>query len=83
MTTRGKIRKWGNGFGVLLPKVAIEALDHKEHSNISISVKKNSLHIKLVKEKKSESLRELIKKITPENRHKELDWGTPVGKEIW
>jgi len=83
MTTQGKIRKWGNGFGVLLPKSAIEAFENKEHSNITISIKKNSLHIKLVKDKKSESLRELIKKITPENRHKELDWGAQVGKEIW
>jgi len=82
MTTQGKIRKWGNGFGVLLPKSAIEAFENKEHSNITISIKKNSLHIKLVKDKKSESLRELIKKITPENRHKELDWGAQVGKEI-
>jgi len=82
MSTHTKIRKWGNGFGVLLPKSAVEAFDNKEHSNITISIKKNSLHIKLVKDEKSESLRELIKKITPENRHTELDWGAPVGREV-
>lgn len=28
------------------------------------------------------TLEELVAQITPENRHKELDWGPPVGKEI-
>jgi uncharacterized alpha-E superfamily protein len=29
------------------------------------------------------SLDDLVQKITPENRHKLLDWGPPVGKEVW
>lgn len=29
------------------------------------------------------SIEELAEHITPENRHDELDWGTPVGKEVW
>tara|TARA_R110002072_G_scaffold297959_1_gene471315 strand:- start:26286 stop:26432 length:147 start_codon:yes stop_codon:yes gene_type:complete len=28
-------------------------------------------------------LDELLAKIAPENRHKETDWGPPVGKEVW
>jgi antitoxin component of MazEF toxin-antitoxin module len=26
---------------------------------------------------------ELVKKITPENLHREFDFGDPVGKEAW
>ena len=28
-------------------------------------------------------LAELVKKITPENLHREFDFGDPVGKEAW
>jgi len=33
--------------------------------------------------KKAATLRQLVKKITPKNRHLEIDWGTPKGKEVW
>ncbi len=29
------------------------------------------------------SLKEMVRKIKPENLHEEVDWGSPVGKEIW
>ena len=29
------------------------------------------------------TLDDLIANITPENRHAAIDWGPPVGKEIW
>lgn len=29
------------------------------------------------------TLRELVSKITPKNRHKEVDFGRPRGKEMW
>ena len=28
-------------------------------------------------------LENLVSKITPENKHKELNWGEPIGKEVW
>jgi hypothetical protein len=29
------------------------------------------------------TLQELLEQVTPENRHAEVDFGRPVGKEIW
>jgi antitoxin component of MazEF toxin-antitoxin module len=29
------------------------------------------------------SLEELLRQVTPENRHPEIDWGPPVGAEEW
>jgi antitoxin component of MazEF toxin-antitoxin module len=29
------------------------------------------------------TLEELVARITDENRHPEVDWGEPVGEEIW
>jgi hypothetical protein len=30
-----------------------------------------------------EPLADLLDQVTPENRHGELDWGVPAGKEVW
>jgi len=29
------------------------------------------------------TLEDLVQRITSENRHSEIDWGPPVGKELW
>lgn len=34
-------------------------------------------------EKQQETLEELISRITDENRHDLVDWGPPVGNEVW
>lgn len=28
-------------------------------------------------------LADLVERIAPANRHEEVDWGPPVGKEVW
>ena len=28
-------------------------------------------------------LQQLVKEITPENKHQLVDWGKPIGEEIW
>ena len=33
--------------------------------------------------KRRYTLDELVAGITPENRHEEIDWGPPVGNEVW
>ena len=49
------------------------------------SLAKMSLREALAKaiKRKHPTLEELLDKITPENRHEEVDWGPPVGKEVW
>ncbi|WP_306798706.1 AbrB/MazE/SpoVT family DNA-binding domain-containing protein [Oceanobacillus saliphilus] len=32
---------------------------------------------------KDPTLEELLAGVTEENRHEEIDWGKPEGKEIW
>ena len=33
--------------------------------------------------KRRYTLDELVAGITPDNRHEEIDWGPPVGNEVW
>ena len=49
-------------------------------------MKKVSSSAKLKKEgnrEKRKKLEELVSKITPSNKHKEIKWGKPIGQEIW
>lgn len=40
------------------------------------------LNLKIIPKKQKPTLEELMAKITPENQHDEIDWGTPQGKEV-
>ena len=72
MTT--KIRKWGNSYAVRIPKEHIHLLGLKDGS---------AVHVSLKPVRHKPTLRELVAKITPENRYPETDWGKPVGNEVW
>jgi hypothetical protein len=38
---------------------------------------------KAYEEENVEKLQDLLAKVTDENRHEEVDWGPPVGREAW
>ena len=81
-TKKTKIKKWGNSLAIRLPKTSVDLLNLKEDSLVSFDYDKNKIIIKPEKEKEC-TLNELVSKITPENRYEEVDFGKPVGKEIW
>lgn len=80
MTT--KVQKWGNSLAVRLPKLATANLGLKQGSFVSIITSAKAISIKPVA-RKEETLRDMIKKISRKNIHSEIDWGKPVGKEVW
>ncbi len=79
MTTT--IQKWGNSLGVRIPKNIATNMGLKAGSGVFVSEKDGIM----ILEKKSKllNLKKAMKDYTPENYHQEVDWGTPVGKEIW
>ena len=79
MTTQ--VAKWGNSLGLRLPKaVALEA-QIDEGDTVDVSVKNGAIVIR--SSHPTYSLKRLVAKITPRNRHDESDWGTPVDHEAW
>lgn len=76
------IQKWGNSFAVRLPKVVTQKLRVGVGTKVRVDVDKRRIIIQQVP-KKRETLEDLVAHITPETRHKKIDWGGPVGKEIW
>ncbi len=76
------VSKWGNSRALRIPKeLALESgLDFG--SKVELILERGELRIVPVKEPRY-TLEELVAQITPENRHGEIDWGPPVGKEVW
>ena len=82
MTINSSVRKWGNSLAIRIPSSVIQDLALSENSSIQITSNGVVATIQPKKRKKL-SLDELVAAITPDNIHKEVDWGSPVGKEIW
>jgi antitoxin MazE len=76
------IQKWGNSLGIRLPKHVAEKQSFVEGGRVRITETKTGVIIERVS-KKSFILSEMLEKMTDENMHAEVDWGNPVGKEVW
>jgi antitoxin MazE len=80
-TTRAQLVKWGNSLAVCIPKVIVEQAHIAEGEELEITVEGARIALETVNAKLS--LETLVDAITPENLQGELDWGQPVGREIW
>lgn len=69
-----KVQKWGNSLAVRIPSNIAEQLAIHQGAEMEISVENQK--IILVPKKKKPTLEELLAKVTPENRHAEIDFGT-------
>ncbi|MFA7308922.1 MAG: AbrB/MazE/SpoVT family DNA-binding domain-containing protein [Patescibacteria group bacterium] len=75
------IQKWGNSYGVRVPKDILKLMGLKDGSKVTVSEKNHQIVI--AHPKKKETLADLLARVTLENRHELVDWGSPVGKEVW
>ena len=76
------VQKWGNSLALRIPKAFAEQTRLRKGASVSLTLQNGSMVVKPLGRRKY-SLKELVSKITPQNRHPETDWGPPVGKEIW
>ena len=77
-----RIQKWGNSYGLRIPKNIMDAMALKPDSRLEIREEQGKLIITPILEPKV-SLDELLEQITPENLPGEMDWGNKAGKEAW
>lgn len=74
-----QIVKWGNSLAVRIPKPVAEAAGMREGDPIVIEADEG--HIKVRRKQRVPTLKELVAKITPENRYEEIPTGAARGKE--
>jgi antitoxin MazE len=75
----GRIRRWGNSWGLRIPRSLINQLGIGEGANVQITLENSSLVITPIR--KEYTLTELLENITPNNIHPGIDTGSPVGNE--
>jgi len=83
------IVKWGNSHGVRLPKAFLRNIQITEDDPVDITLENEKIIIKKINAKEHKSTKQRLiefygnefeQKILPQ---KEIDWGKPVGNEIW
>ena len=76
------IRKWGNSQGVRLPKILLDDLNMSEGNEVEILKQDNVIVIKHATQKRK-TIQELFAEYDEDYTPEEIDWGEPVGGEIW
>lgn len=74
------VRKWGNSLAIRIPSHIAEMCSIEQGSELELRVENQE--IKLVPKKKKPTLEELLARITPENRHNEIDFGVEGNERI-
>ena len=79
-----KIQKWGNSQGIRLTKNLLADVQIGVGDEVDISVKDGIMIITPAKKIRGKySLKDLVSRIPENYQTGEVDWGEPVGKEVW
>jgi antitoxin MazE len=79
---RVKIKKWGNSASVRIPAAIMAAARLRVDSQVQVREEGGRIIIEPVREP-GYCLDELLDEITPDNLHKETDFGQPAGNEAF
>ncbi len=77
-----KIQKWGNSLAIRIPKSFALDINLKQDELVDLSVNEDKIVITPMRGEKY-SLEDLLKGVSENNLHGEIDTGSPIGKEIW
>ncbi len=79
-----KIQKWGNSQGIRLAKNLLIDAQLGVGDEVDISVKDGIMIVKPTKMTRGKhNLKDLVGRIPKNYKTGEVDWGKPVGKEVW
>lgn len=75
------LSRWGNSLAVRIPRTMALEIGVSDGSDVEMEVVDGGLLLRPVDDEPS--LEELVAGITDENRHPEVSWGPPRGREVW
>lgn len=78
---KSNIKKWGNSLALRLPASVLGGTVFELDLEVDVRVEGNRMIIEPVRP--PIDLDAMLAAITPENSHELIDWGPPVGKEVW
>ncbi len=78
------VNSWGNSLAIRLPAGVISSLKLEQGDILKIIEKDNEIILRAKpKPQKKISLKERLKNFKGEYDLKEIEWGDPVGNEVW
>jgi antitoxin MazE len=81
---KSRVQKWGNSLALRIPKALATEAGLGENAEVDLSADNGRLVITPRKKRKPKyTIEEMLRGITPENCHGEIDFGPPVGREVW
>ncbi len=79
---KARIQKWGNSLALRIPKSFASHSNIEQGSVVDLSLDNGRMIVEATKDQEY-SLDELLARVTRNNLHSEVDFGAPVGKEVW
>lgn len=76
------IVKWGNSQGIRLPKYLLDSVHISDNDIVEVITENDSIVIKK-SASKYKTIQERFKDFDGTYEPIEIDWGKPVGNEIW
>ncbi|MHB1017524.1 MAG: AbrB/MazE/SpoVT family DNA-binding domain-containing protein [Coriobacteriia bacterium] len=79
-----KVQKWGNSQGLRLSKDLLSDADIEVGDSVDVSVRDGALVVTPVRRVRGGlDLELLVREIPTDYEPVEVDWGPPVGREVW
>jgi len=76
------VKKWGNSAAVRIPAAILKAANIEIEQHVDVREEQGQIVIVPVR-RKVYDLADLVGGITRKNRHDALDFGAPLGREVW
>ena len=77
------IQKWGNSYGIKIPKHMLEELKWSENETVSISIADGRIIIESSTSPQRKNIKALFEGFKGKYEPEELDWGELSGREVW
>ena len=79
-----KVQKWGNSQGIRLSKELLSDVEINVGDAVDVAVRDGALVVTPVRRVRGgHDLSELVRRIPKGYKPKDLEWGPPVGREVW
>lgn len=78
---RTRVSKWGNSLAVRIPAALADEVRLSCGDSVELQVVDGALTLST--SRRVPTLEEMLASVRPGETHGEVDWGKPVGNEIW
>lgn len=80
MHTHATVKKWGNSLGIRIPAAMASRKHISEGTEVDLVEQEGQI---VIRPEPEPTLKDLLAQIKPGDRPALVDWGKPVGKEVW